>query len=921
MIKDGVLKMLALSKQGLALWAKKRTEDGEQLWLPLIAHLVDTQNTINWLFNHWLSEGQRQLLSQNLSGEEIQRLVKFVGFTHDIGKATPAFQKKPSYGGDKSLDDQLIEKLLRSGFSELKELVLASAKYSPHAKAGEAILRAADVPKSVAAIVGGHHGKPESQAPDDDIAVHTANYLQSDNDQKLQNTWKLVQKGLLDYGLKSSGYQKIDEIPSIGQPEAVILEGLLIMADWLASSEYMNNDKELTLFPLIKEDQSWDDIDMTARFHHAMRTWYLGGEWEPQRVLDTGDPYKARWGFNARPVQATMTKAIGETIDPGMVIVEAGMGLGKTEIALIAAEQLAYIKGQDGVFMGLPTQATSNAMFDRVDGWLEILAKSQSENFEIKLMHGKAQFNKHYSELPNAANIDDSGAVVVNGWFSGKKSILTKFTVGTIDNLLLMGLKQKHLFLRHLGLSGKVVIIDEVHAYDMYMNQYLYKAINWLGAYHVPIVILSATLPKEKRNSLLKAYLRGKYGRRFKKVFEAPSDWKDNQAYPLLSILDGSHLKQVSEFNGQGDQGVQKLQINRLNIPDSELISNVLEKINGGGIAGVIVNTVRRAQDLAKLVPQGVQMMILHSSFLATDRAIQENALQKAIGKSGDRPVKMIVIGTQVLEQSLDIDFDVLYTDIAPMDLILQRAGRLHRHHIKRPQALQIPQVFIMGINDFGDYGDANESVYPKYLLMKTDHFLKETIVLPDDNSKLVQKVYSSETDTDVTGIDESKAEFDAYLKKEKDKSKVFQIAEPNFRETATIHGWLDRGQADVDKDEQKAEAAVRDIRETLEVILVQHTNKGDFLLDGRKLRDVETREIAQQVIRIPAAITPRIDQTIDHLETLTSRYYREWQEDIWLKGALALPLDEQFSVKIGEWYLKYSSKFGLSYSKEDDHG
>jgi CRISPR-associated endonuclease/helicase Cas3 len=306
---------------------------------------------------------------------------------------------------------------------------------------------------------------------------------------------------------------------------------------------------------------------------------------------------------------------------------------------------------------------------------------------------------------------------------------------------------------------------------------------------------------------------------------------------------------------------------------------------------------------------------------LATDRAAQENALQKAIGKSGDRPAKMIVIGTQVLEQSLDIDFDVLYTDIAPMDLILQRAGRLHRHHIKRPQALQTPQVFIMGINEFGDYGDANESVYPKYLLMKTDHFLKETIVLPDDISKLVQKVYSAETDADVNGIDESKAEFDTYLKKEKDKSKIFQIAEPNFRETATIHGWLDRGQADVDKDEQKAEAAVRDIRETLEVILVQHTNKGDFLLDGRKLRDVEAREIAQQVIRIPAAITPRIDQAIDHLETLTSRYYREWQEDIWLKGALALPLDEQFSAKIGKWHLKYSSKLGLSYSKEDDHG
>ncbi|KRM12890.1 CRISPR-associated helicase/endonuclease Cas3 [Lentilactobacillus farraginis] len=912
--------MINLSKTELDLWAKKRTENGSQLWLPLIAHLVDTQNTINWLFNHWLSAGQRQFLEQRLPEEELQKLVKFLGFSHDIGKATPAFQTKPSYGGDRSLDDQLIEKLVRSGFSGLNDLSLSSAKYSPHAKAGEAILEKFGIPESVGAIIGGHHGKPLTRLPYDDIDVHTANYLQSDNDQAMQKRWERAQEGLLNYGLKLSGYQAAGEVPSIGQPEAVILEGLLIMADWLASSEYMNDDQEKPLFPLIRVDQSWDDLDMRARFHNAINTWYLGGEWDPQKVEDTSDPYQIRWGFHARPVQATMTKAIGETTDPGMIIVEAPMGIGKTEIALLAAEQLAYIRGQDGLFMGLPTQATSNAMFDRVDTWLATLAKSQDENFEIKLMHGKAQFNQTFHKLPNAANIDDSGAVVVNSWFSGKKSILTKFTVGTIDNLLLMGLKQKHLFLRHLGLSGKVVIIDEVHAYDIFMNQYLYKTINWLGAYHVPIVVLSATLPKEKRNSLLNAYLKGKYGRKYKRIFEAPESWEENQAYPLLSILDGHRLKQVDNFPGKSDQKPLKLQIQRLSVSDEDLISTILKKINDGGIAGVVVNTVKRAQALAELVPENIKLMILHSSFLATDRATQEEALQKAIGKSGKRPLKMIVIGTQVLEQSLDIDFDVLYTDIAPMDLILQRAGRLHRHQIDRPRALQTPQVFIMGVNAFGDYGDANESIYPKYLLMKTDYFLKDLISLPKDISKLVQKVYSPATDEDISEIGEPKAEFDTYLEKEKRKAGVFQIDKPNLKESATIHGWLDRDQADVDKDEQKANAAVRDIKETLEVILTQHTDKGDFLLDGRRLRDVDGREIAQQVIRIPAAVTPDIDRAINQLETLTNRYYPEWQENVWLKGSLALPLDAHFSGRLNNCLLHYSSKLGLRYSKEDDH-
>ncbi|GAF37081.1 CRISPR-associated helicase Cas3 [Lentilactobacillus farraginis DSM 18382 = JCM 14108] len=132
----------------------------------------------------------------------------------------------------------------------------------------------------------------------------------------------------------------------------------------------MNDDQEKPLFPLIRVDQSWDDLDMRARFHNAINTWYLGGEWDPQKVEDTSDPYQIRWGFHARPVQATMTKAIGETTDPGMIIVEAPMGIGKTEIALLAAEQLAYIRGQDGLFMGLPTkQPVTRCLIGSIRGW------------------------------------------------------------------------------------------------------------------------------------------------------------------------------------------------------------------------------------------------------------------------------------------------------------------------------------------------------------------------------------------------------------------------------------------------------------------------------------------------------------------------------------------------------------------------
>jgi len=918
---------IKVSGQASVLWAKKRAENGRHAWLPVIVHLIDTQNSINWLFNHWLSRGQRDLLIGASTEQETQKLVKFLGFIHDVGKATAAFQIKESYDRDEILDDQLKSQLSSGGFLNLDELFLVSPNKSPHAIAGEAIIESLGIPVSVGAIIGGHHGKPAVEPPRGQIRDYTANYFQSDNETECQEPWKHVQQELLSCGLRTSGYQTVEDVPVITQPQAVLLEGLLIMSDWLASSEYLfDRAKKVPLFPLINIDESWKDIDMNQRFRQAMMAWDFGGEWMPEKIT-VEDPYKLRWGFEARPVQSAITKEISKVTDPGIIIIEAPMGIGKTEIALVAVEQLAYISGMDGVFMGLPTQATTNAMFGRVEEWLRFLAQTQNDNFQIKLMHGRSQFNQKYRCLPSAANVydnDESGEIVVNSWFSGKKSILTKFTVGTIDNLLLMGLKQKHLFLRHLGFSGKVVIIDEVHAYDSYMNQYLYKAINWLGAYHVPIVILSATLPTEKRNSLLRAYLRGKYGRQYRKEVNARAGWEESQAYPLLSIVDGRQIKQVSEFPGRSDQKEMKIQVHRLNLSDEELIKDVVNKIRDGGIAGVIVNTVKRAQSLAKLVPKDLKLMLLHSAFLATDRINQETELQKAVGKKGHRPERMIVIGTQVLEQSLDIDFDVLYTDIAPMDLILQRAGRLHRHQIKRSEALIQPQLFIMGIEESDEYGKGNEAVYSKYLLMKTDHFLQETITLPDDISLLVQRVYEIGSDQDVLGINLARANYDVELERQRKKAKVFQIDSPKLKVGATIHNWLGRGLGKVDQDEQKAGAAVRDIKETLEVILVQHTSKGNYWLDGRQLSCVNPQEIAQQLIRIPSVVTPtsgQVDQAIKELETLTSQYFSSWQDNIWLKGALSLPLDENLSIVFEGWRLAYSSDLGLKYEKDDERG
>lgn len=159
-----------------SLWAKKRSRDGGHYWLPLITHLIDAQNTINWLFNHWLSPGQRRLLTQRFSEDKVEKLVKFIGFTHDIGKATPAFQIKRSFDEDFGLDVELLEMLIRQGFTGLDDVNLSDSRKSQHARAGEALLDTKGVPESVTAIIGGHHGRPEDSPQTQQIDIYTANY-------------------------------------------------------------------------------------------------------------------------------------------------------------------------------------------------------------------------------------------------------------------------------------------------------------------------------------------------------------------------------------------------------------------------------------------------------------------------------------------------------------------------------------------------------------------------------------------------------------------------------------------------------------------------------------------------------------------------------------------------------------------------
>ena len=363
----------------------------------------------------------------------------------------------------------------------------------------------------------------------------------------------------------------------------------------------------------------------------------------------------------------------------------------------------------------------------------------------VRLAHGKAYLNEKFASLAKGIDIDGelNSCVAVNEWFSGKKtSALDDFVVGTVDQFLMLALKQRHLPLRHLGFSKKVVVIDEVHAYDAYMSQYLMRAISWMGTYGVPVVILSATLPEERRVEIIKSYMLG-MGIKFTKEERAKiSQLIRTDAYPLITYNDGSKFFQKKDFDIKTNK-----QIVIKKLLENNLLEEVENMISDGGIIGIIVNTVKRSQEISKILSENFgddTVFLLHSNFIATERVKKENELMSMIGKGAIRPQKKIVVGTQVIEQSLDIDFDVLISDLSPMDLLIQRMGRLQRHDISRPNKHKTPIFYVMGESEELEFEPGSSYVYGDYLLARTQYYLPGTIDLPKDISKLVQKVYSS---------------------------------------------------------------------------------------------------------------------------------------------------------------------------------
>jgi CRISPR-associated endonuclease/helicase Cas3 len=292
----------------------------------------------------------------------------------------------------------------------------------------------------------------------------------------------------------------------------------------------------------------------------------------------------------------------------------------------------------------------------------------------------------------------------------------------------------------------------------------------------------------------------------------------------------------------------------------------------------------------------------------------KEKELRETLGNNGQRPQKRIVVGTQVLEQSLDIDFDVMFTDIAPMDLLLQRMGRLHRHERSRPEKLRKPICYVTGIDGDG-FEKGIDSVYAKHLLIRTKYLLDShsIISLPGDITPLVNNVYDKNVEST-----KEKENWEKAIKEKEDKAKTFRIGKPMKKPHKTIVNWLYTDVAD-DVSGKRGSAAVRDSYDSVEVLVIKEFGGEFFMVNGThlpkaKLDNALAKQLACQGVTLPRLLSHRgtIQGTIEALESITRDNFSFWHDSPWISGELFLILDNDNTSTLCGHRLTYTSHDGL---------
>jgi CRISPR-associated endonuclease/helicase Cas3 len=670
-------------------------------------------------------------ISLRLSAPECAPTVAAFVAIHDVGKLDTRFQRKAADTAN------LLRPSSASVPGERYDHGAEGFRLLEADDAGAEVLRSLFGEAAVPLLraVCGHHGQlPTRDEPAP--RAHLPRELQRE-DSRARVTFLQVVAGFfreLGGSLPWNG--------TVSGPLVQRIAGLCAVVDWLGSN--------VDYFPY-----SSGPVDPVAYWRNAIqRAERACAEAGLMRAPAVGRAFSDLFpGYSPRDVQL-LTERVQADL-PALVIVEAEMGKGKTEAALALSAKFLAAGACDGIFVGLPTMATSNAMFRRVEQVAPLLFPGQT--VQLTLAHGRARRSPLLNTLVQramvAGDLDAPEATVSCArWLLGKKRVLlAQMGVGTIDQALQAALVVRHQFVRLFGLSRNVVIVDEVHAYDAYMEVLLEHLLSWLGALRVPVILLSATLPSERRSALIAAW-RGGLPMTLERESDISASDASSAPYPLVTIAsqeatrllaadDASHSRTLS-VRRESSSGDERMHT-------AAVVQQLVRQASAGGRVVWIRNTVAEAQrafDALAAAPPEIERLLFHARFRGIDRSKIEDEVLERFGKNAP-PGGRILIATQVVEQSLDLDFDEMHTDLAPIDLLFQRAGRLHRHQRDRLPDFVRPVLVVHCPSD-----DAFETlklgpsayVYDAATLWIADRTLREreTLEFPRDIRPLVEQTY-----------------------------------------------------------------------------------------------------------------------------------------------------------------------------------
>ncbi len=649
-------------------WGKASKEDNSYHLLPY--HCLDVAAVASAWWLHSPSIRNSFIKSIDLPEKQARAWVLFFIALHDFGKIDLRFQMKaPQFSpyGDKNI--QVNCKDYFHGIEGYNWYFREAIEYGlPFIEEYEDITVNGELWMSA---TGGHHGtiplNPEADSTSFSIPKTLSQDLQARN-QWLQDLEKLF---LLPAELS------LADMPEGEAP--ILLAGFCSVCDWLGSNQdYFKFDSNSSL----SLQEYLDSKQVTAQ----------------QVLQDFGllSTVKTKGGMAELYEKLTphniQTRIEDLTVEQSLVIIEANTGSGKTEAALAFASKLLAKQLADSITFALPSQATANAMFERLEFVAE---KIFSDTSNIILAHGKSQSNPNFQALIQhnedfkSVQGDEDAGVQCSEWLasSRKRAFLGQIAVSTVDQVMLSAIKSlQHYFVRLFGVGKSVLIIDEVHAYDAYMYAILKVVIEQQKEAGGSIILLSATLPKHQKQALINAW--------------GVSEPITETAYPLM--LQAVNNK-VLPFTVREPQKVQSRSVFTELILDNdlklneEILQRIVDAVETGAKIGIVCNLVDDAQYYAKILATMTNMPVdlFHSRYRYCDRMIKEEKVIKYYKKGSSRKGR-ILVGTQVIEQSLDIDFDWLISFICPIDLLFQRMGRLHRHDNVRPVEFEQPLCSIV---------------------------------------------------------------------------------------------------------------------------------------------------------------------------------------------------------------------------------